>query len=39
MGSSLEINIKIWFFQKVEKSHYKIVKFEIKNFEHLHLKF
>ena len=31
------INIKIWLFQKVEKSHNKIVKFEVENFKHLHL--
>ena len=29
-------NIKIWLFQKVEKSHIKIVKFEVENFEHVH---
>ena len=28
-------NIKIWLFQKVEKNHNKIVKFEEENFEHL----
>ena len=34
-GSFLSINIKICFFQKVEKSHCKIVKLEVENFEHL----
>ena len=28
-------HIKIWLFQKVEKSCNKIVKFEIEKFEHL----
>ena len=31
-------NIKIWLFQKVEKIHNKIVKFEVENFEHLRCK-
>ena len=39
MGSILNINIKIWLFQKVVKSHMKIVKFEVKNFEHLRYEF
>ena len=31
-------NIKKWLFQRVEKSHNKIVKFENENFSHLHCK-
>ena len=30
-GSILKINIKLWLFQKVEKSHIKIAKFEVEN--------
>ena len=30
--------IENWLFQKVEKSHHKIVNFEVENVEHLHCK-
>ena len=29
---------EIWLFHGLEKSHMKIVKFEVENFEHLHCK-
>ena len=35
MGAILTKNIKKWLFQKAEKSHNKIVKFDVENFEHL----
>ena len=33
MGVNLKINVKILLFQKVGKNNYKIVKFELENFE------
>ena len=38
MGANFINKYQNWLFQTAEKSHYKIVKFEIKNFEHLHCK-
>ena len=35
MGVDFIKNIKFWLFQKVEKRHNKIVKFEVENFKHL----
>ena len=35
MGVNFIKNIKFWLLQKVEKSHNKIAKFEVENFEHL----
>ena len=34
-GGQYDKKIKFWLFQKVEKSHIKIVKFKVENFEHL----